>query len=79
YIYPIRLPTRSQAKINFAGETVQCSGWGKVSDPSDEISDTLQYVHLLVITNRECETTFGELITDTKICVSTPDFKSPCN
>ena len=38
---------------------------------------TLRYVHLLVITNRQCQKTFGPLITNTKICVSTLYFKSP--
>jgi hypothetical protein len=43
------------------------------------ISPTLQYVDLSVMKNSLCEETFGDLITDTKICVSTGDLKSPCN
>ena len=32
YISPVRLPSRSQANTDFEGATVQCSGWGSVSD-----------------------------------------------
>jgi hypothetical protein len=32
YISSVRLPSRSQANTNFEGATVQCSGWGLVSD-----------------------------------------------
>jgi len=46
---------------------------------NNEICSTLRYVYLLVITNRECQETFGPLITTTKICVSTPEFISLCN
>jgi len=45
----------------------------------NEISSTLRYVHLLVITSLDCQKAFGPLINNTKIFVSTPDFKSPCN
>lgn len=79
YILPARLPSRSQANNNLVGETVQCSGWGIICDSCSTISITLQYVDLSVITNSLCEETFGDLITDTKICVSTGDLKSPCN
>ena len=40
--------------------------------------DTLQYADMSVISNIKCMETFGLLITDTKICVSTAERKSPC-
>jgi len=40
---------------------------------------TLRYADMSVIANSKCMETFGLLITDTKICVSTADKKSPCN
>jgi hypothetical protein len=46
---------------------------------SETISRTLQYVDLSVVANNVCEEIFEELITDTKICVSTNNLKSPCN
>ena len=41
--------------------------------------DTLQYADMLVISNNKCIETFGSLITDKKICVSTDDKNSPCH
>jgi len=46
---------------------------------STNVSPTLNYVDLTVITNTECAATFGSLITSTKICTSTPGGQSPCN
>jgi hypothetical protein len=43
------------------------------------MASILQYVDLSVIANNLCEEVFGELVTDTNICVSTYDLKSPCN
>ncbi|PNF13584.1 Chymotrypsin BI [Cryptotermes secundus] len=79
YILPARLPSRAQVNDTLVGETLRCSGWGIICDDCSEISSTLQYVDLSVITNSVCQEVFGELITDTKICVSTGDLKSPCN
>jgi len=78
YISSVRLPSRSQATTDFVDATVQCSGWGRVSDISPGRPDTLQYADMSVIANSKCQDTFGLLITDMKICVSTADRKSPC-
>jgi len=42
-------------------------------------SATLQYADMSVISNSVCMVTFGFLINGMKICVSTPDKRSPCN
>jgi len=46
---------------------------------SSIMPDTLQYTNMSVISNRKCNETFGSLITDKKICVSTADKNSPCH
>jgi hypothetical protein len=45
---------------------------------SPGLPDILQYADMSVITNSECMETYGPLITDLKICVSTTDKRSPC-
>uniref|UniRef100_A0A1V1FIV0 Putative serine protease 64 isoform C n=2 Tax=Reticulitermes speratus TaxID=60591 RepID=A0A1V1FIV0_9NEOP len=79
YISSVRLPSRSQLTTDFVGQTVRISGWGRVSDLIQDLSNTLQYADMPVIANSQCIETFHELITSTKICVSTDDKRSPCN
>lgn len=78
YISPVRLPSRSQLTTDFVGQTVRISGWGRVSDLSTNLPDTLQYADMSVISNLQCLDTFASYITGTKICVSTADKRSPC-
>ncbi|KAJ9582270.1 hypothetical protein L9F63_003399 [Diploptera punctata] len=77
YISPVRLPPYSLGDL--AGETVVASGWGKTSDWAGGISSTLQYVDLRIINNNECAYTYGDVITASKICVSTIGGYSTCN
>ncbi|KDR11874.1 Chymotrypsin BI [Zootermopsis nevadensis] len=76
YISPVRLRNLNS---DLAGESTRVSGWGKTSDSSNSISTTLNYVDLTVITNTVCANTYGNIITATKICVSTPNGQSTCN
>jgi len=78
YISSIRLPSRSQANTSFEGATLQCSGWGRVSDTILDQPATLQYADMSVITNSNCMVTWGSGISGKMICVSTADRRSPC-
>ena len=46
---------------------------------ASDVSPTLNYVDLTVITNTECAETYGDTITPTKICTATPLGQSTCN
>ncbi|XP_046403678.1 brachyurin-like [Ischnura elegans] len=43
------------------------SGWGRTYDDG-ELSPTLRYAEVDVITNDECKTVYGDLITDSLLC-----------
>ena len=43
-----------------------------------ELSKTLQFVDLEIITNAECAKTFYSLVTDDVICTSGAEGRSPC-
>ncbi|XP_037817054.1 serine protease 1-like [Lucilia sericata] len=76
-IQPIKLPAVSKSYPTYAGTTAIASGWGKTYDSGWTVW-MLNYADLPVISNAECAQTYGSIITDTLLCVSTPDGTSTC-
>ncbi|XP_067007159.1 brachyurin [Anabrus simplex] len=79
YIKLVNLPSYSQASNTFAGQSVRVSGWGKVSDASTSVSNTLNYVDLSVVTNAVCRNSYGNIIVSSTICAQGSGGRSTCN
>ncbi|KAG8224271.1 hypothetical protein J437_LFUL005077 [Ladona fulva] len=79
YIGTINLPTRSMSSETFVGQEVIASGWGKTSDGAGGVSSTLQYTPLKVITNEDCASYYGDIITISQICALGDNRQSTCN
>ncbi|XP_069688739.1 brachyurin-like [Periplaneta americana] len=78
YISPVSLSSRSDQGNSYAGETVIVTGWGQNSDSGTGIIDLLRYWNLTVITNQECSSIYGMMISSGMLCASSPDGKSAC-
>ncbi|KAJ3649457.1 hypothetical protein Zmor_021198 [Zophobas morio] len=59
---------------------ITISGWGYTSDTSEDISELLNYVELVTITNDECQDTYG-VIRPEMICANSPSsqIRSSCS
>ncbi|EFA05748.1 chymotrypsin BI [Tribolium castaneum] len=62
-----------------SGVSVTVSGWGKTSDSSSSISQTLNYVGLTTITNAVCANTYGSIIQSGIVCAKGSTTQSTCN
>ncbi|KAJ3645366.1 hypothetical protein Zmor_023032 [Zophobas morio] len=51
-----------------ATDLVTVSGWGQTSDDVAELSNVLNHVTLVLISNTECQTTYGSQIKDSMVC-----------
>ncbi|XP_059479415.1 brachyurin-like [Neocloeon triangulifer] len=67
----VRLPAGIQVGETFNGVSARVSGWGRTSDSVSGISPELKFVDVTVIDNSVCRASYGNIITDTKICVDT--------
>jgi Trypsin len=76
YIKVIGLPSKSNTNL-YNGTTATVSGWGSTSDDASDISDSLRFVEVPVITNLECSESFG-VVPDSNLCTASPDGKSSC-
>ncbi|XP_034232186.1 brachyurin-like [Thrips palmi] len=72
YVRPVLLPSFSQARETFLGQTVTLSGYGRygTSSVSPSISPVLRWVNLNVITNAECAKTYGSVVKSTVLCTA---------
>ncbi|XP_037817056.1 serine protease 1-like [Lucilia sericata] len=77
-IQPVKLPAISDSYSTYAGTYGTASGWGLDKD-NGWIVSSLNYAFLRIIPNAECAQTYGSMITNTILCVSTPDGTSTCN
>lgn len=64
---------------SFVGQTATVSGWGRVSDSSTITSPHLRSVENTIITNAVCQATFGSMVTESIICISTVRGRGICN
>lgn len=62
------------------GVAVTVSGWGKTSDSSSGVSQTLNYVQLTSITNQQCANVYGSsVIVASTICAVGNPHHSTCS
>ncbi|XP_063923939.1 brachyurin-like [Zophobas morio] len=61
------------------GVAVTVSGWGRTSDSSSSISQTLNYVGLTTISNTVCAQTYGSIIQSGIVCCTGSTIQSTCN
>lgn len=63
-----------------AGDTLLVSGWGKTADGAfQSISPILMKVTAPAITTAECATSYGDIITDSILCIDTTGGLGSCN
>ena len=75
----VALPQPEDAEIDFENFESFATGFGVTSDaPGTGTSVILQYVNMRVIANEECEATYGNVITEYKICTDTTGGRSTC-
>lgn len=73
-----RLPTGAQLNDRFVGATATSSGWGRIADGGGT-SAVLRSVTNPVITNDVCTATFGGIIIESTLCISTIGGRGTCN
>ncbi|KAH8297583.1 hypothetical protein KR054_003599, partial [Drosophila jambulina] len=79
-IAAVKLPAIASSYSTYVGEVVTASGWGRTSDSSSGVSNSLMYAQFTVITNTICAQTYGtSIVQSSNICVSTPNGVSTCN
>ncbi|KAJ3656406.1 hypothetical protein Zmor_015486 [Zophobas morio] len=66
YIQPIALPTND---IPIYAH-LTAVGWGQINDATPELSDHLQYVSLITISNIECANVYGYQVSDDMVCAA---------
>lgn len=75
-IQPIPLTTDRENLM--VGEIATVSGFGRYSDSHYNRSDVIRFASMRVITNEECEQTFGAMV-KSQLCCSGEGGRSPCN
>ncbi|KAJ3638663.1 hypothetical protein MTP99_002010 [Tenebrio molitor] len=83
---PLEL-NENQAPIALSGDfledgvNVTVSGWGVTSDASGTVTQFLNYVGVMIITNDECNEYYAGSVPDQMVCAKSASdtVKSPCN
>ncbi|XP_046400892.1 transmembrane protease serine 9-like [Ischnura elegans] len=79
YIQPVALPTHSMADVDFTGYNATALGWGVTSDNDTAINTDLRYAPLTVISESECQYSWGDNIGLSNLCTNALDGKSTCS
>lgn len=74
----IAIPTAAEAKINLIGMRGTVSGFGSTSD-TNKASNDLRFVTMPIISNQQCQMTFGNFIRPTNLCMSGNGGRSVCS
>lgn len=74
----VRLPNFRQIDVDFAGQMSSISGWGRFNDSSNDLSPTLRYVRLPIMTNLACTLRWPGIIQPSNICADGAN-GGPCN
>ncbi|XP_055689015.1 brachyurin-like [Lutzomyia longipalpis] len=79
-VHSVRLPNFRQAEdgVTFAGQLSSISGWGRFNDSSNDLSPTLRYVRLPIMTNLACTLRWPGIIQPSNICADGAN-GGPCN
>ncbi|XP_017048726.1 serine protease 1-like [Drosophila ficusphila] len=75
----VKLPSISATPQTYEGNIATTSGWGYTSDYNPNLAGTLQYIDLEVISNTECESVYGAVISDSNLCCKTDNGISTCS
>ncbi|CAG9764582.1 unnamed protein product [Ceutorhynchus assimilis] len=62
------IPLAPKNAVDFANSHATLSGWGRMSDDSNQIANYLQVVQLKIMTNRRCNLNFLGVIQSQHIC-----------
>ncbi|XP_002134820.1 brachyurin [Drosophila pseudoobscura] len=73
----IRLPGMASSHASYDYVPATTSGWGRMSDESDFISDHLRYVVQFVESNEDCQYSYAN-VKPTNICMDTTGGRSTC-
>lgn len=65
-VKPIQLPSKSQASKTYLSSVLIVSGFGLTT--SNKVSSTLQYTDVIGISNSECRSVFGSLVSSAILC-----------
>lgn len=74
----IAIPTADEANINLIGMRGTVSGFGSTADTS-KASNDLRFVTMPIISNQQCQMTFGNFIRPTNLCMSGNGGRSVCS
>ncbi|XP_065336674.1 brachyurin-like [Cloeon dipterum] len=77
-IATLRLPSRSQAEMTFAGHKATIAGWGETSDNDTIMNTVLRYTDVMTIMKNDDCRRYYELITATMLCANSPDGSGVC-
>ena len=64
---PACLPLKDSVNADITGTEMVAAGWGKTND-SSSISQFLNKLIVRVVTNDECQQTFGDIVQKTTLC-----------
>lgn len=73
----VELPSLQERSRSYESSLAVTCGWGSTYDGS-QLPDWLQCVDLHIISNEQCESSYGSL-PDSVLCVETPDGRSICD
>ena len=65
-VKPIQLPSKSQTTASYLNVVLVVSGFGLTT--SNKVSSTLQYTEVVGISNNECRSVYGSMITSSILC-----------
>lgn len=74
----VALPNRTDINNTYVGTVGKISGWG-VTSVFGDVSETLQYIDVPVITNVICEGAFDQAFADSVLCTSGDAETSACD
>lgn len=76
-ITKINLPLATDATVDLTGKSGRISGFGKFNDTAQ--SNILRHAKVNIISNSDCEKTFGIYISGGNICISTANNTGACS
>lgn len=72
------IPTAAETNVSLIGMRGTVSGFGSTSD-TNKASNDLRYVTMPIISNQQCQMTFGNFIRPTNLCMSGNGARSVCS
>lgn len=69
YIAGIKLPLSTDSSVVLDGKTATISGYGRFNDATESL--LLRYANVPIISNAQCASVFGTVVTAGNICIST--------